>query len=439
MAYEDYMREMFALLEYEPSAEQWEIHRDQHRQKQVAGGERAGKSVVGAKEVLLAIPMSKLIWLVGNEYEVPRTEFEYLMMDLQQLGWLRESPSFPKQGECSMVTINGCRIVTKTAGEPKKLGREAPDLILVCEAAQIEHNAYLRLRGRIAEKRGRLVLTGTFEGSVGWYVDYWWRWQVPNDEDAKSFSLPSWSNLKIYPGGRNDPEILRLEAETPHDLFLERYAGKPCPPSLLVAREFNMELSVGIFPYNPKYPAEITVDPGYAGACAVELMQEMDQGLYITDEIYVEGVITEDIIKMCKLRPWWPAIKGGTIDVAGRAHPSTRAPVDIWYEQAKISLRSRKVHVEAGIDTLNTKLHVNSITGQPILHVDYRARGFIAECGGGRSPVYGGGAWLRDEHTKQPLKKNDHACKAIIYYVVDKYGYSSGKVKSKRKVFSYEV
>ena len=104
----------------------------------------------------------------------------------------------------------------------------------------------------------------------------------------------------------------------------------------------------------------------------------MDQALYIVDEIYAEGVITEDIIKMCKERPWWPAVKGGTIDVAGRAHPSTRAPIDIWREQAGLSLRSRKVHVEAGIDTLNTKLHINSSTGKPILYADYQRKGLYS-------------------------------------------------------------
>lgn len=434
MAFDDYRREVFSILGYEPSAEQWEIHRDQHRIKQVAGGERGGKSVVGAREVVLAAPFSRLIWLAGAEFDIPRTEFEYILNDLMKLHLISGAAndvSFPKQGQCSMQTFTGCKIVTKSCQDIQKLGMDAPDLILITESAQIEFDAYLRLRGRAAEKRAKLILTGTFEGSIGWYADYWNRWQAPNNEDAKSFSLPSWSNLKVYPLGRQDPEILRLEEQTPPDIFLERYAGVPCPPSGLMMKGFSNAIHVGEYSFDAELPVEVWVDPGYAGAHAVEVIQLKPDGVYVVDEIYKKDVITEDIINMCKARPWWDNCTGGVIDVAGRQHQATRAPVEIWKALAGKSMRSRKVHIEAGADTLQTYLHNQKI------YFNYNCKGIIAECGGGRSPVYGGGAWLRDENTGKPLAKNDHACKSIIYGLVDHFGYSSGRRRHKIKILEY--
>src|SRR5690606_39648731 len=67
-----------------------------------------------------------------------------------------------------------------------------------------------------------IFFSGTFEGAYGWYADLWNRWQGPNDDGGKSFSLPTWTNRAVYPGGREDPEIKRQESLMPPDLFQER-------------------------------------------------------------------------------------------------------------------------------------------------------------------------------------------------------------------------
>ena len=65
----------------------------------------------------------------------------------------------------------------------------------------------------------------------------------------------------------------------------------------------------------------------------------------------------------------------------------------------------------------------------PGILVDPKCRGFISECGGGKSPVEGGGIWMRNKDTLEPLKKHDHACKALIYYLANKYGFRGGEMK----------
>jgi hypothetical protein len=100
------------------------------------------------------------------------------------------------------------------------------------------------------------------------------------------------------------------------------------------------------------------------------------------------------------------------------------APVEIWLKEGGVSLRSEKVNIEDGIDLLRTHLKQHPITGKPGVLVDAKCKGFIAECGGGRSPVDGGGIWMRDKNTLKPLDRNNHSIKAFIYYLVNKFGYT---------------
>lgn len=429
---------IFEPLGYKPTELQLKVHNDLHRVKLITGGERGGKSFVGAKEAVLHVPLSKLIWLVANEYATCRPEFEYMMNDLTTLKLLiPKDISFPKEGACSFKTIDGCKVETKSADDFRKLGMVAPDFILVCEAAQIPYEAYLRLRGRIAEKRGKMVMTGTLESSLGWYPEYYLRGQAP-DDDFISFSLPSWSNSYVFPGGRNDPEILKLEEETPSDIFAERYGAVPCPPSGLIMKEFSNAIHVGDYQYDPHIPVEIAVDPGYGGAYAVEAIQIKESQPYLVDEIYLQGYTTEDIITIVKQKPWGNKVNAGAIDVAGKQHQAMAAPVEVWQGQMGLFLESRWVDVEGGIELLRTFLKVNPVTNRPKLYVNHSCKGFISECGGCKSPVSNGGAWIRDVNTGKIIDRNNHATKAVIYWLVNRFGYSANKYETDYgKVFDF--
>jgi len=422
----EYRRVLFEPLGYKPTELQGVVHEDQRRIKLITGGERAGKSYVGAKEALLAVPVSTLIWVVAQEYATCRPEFEYLVADLVELKLLRSADvSFPKEGACMFKAINGCKVETKSADDFRKLGMVAPDFILACEAAQMSYDAYLRLRGRIAEKRGRMLLTGTMEGSLGWYPEYYLRGQAP-DEEFRSFSLPSWSNQHVYPGGRQDPEILRLEAETPDDIFLERYAAVPCPPSGLIMKEFANAVHVGDYGYDPGCPVEIAVDPGYGGAYAVLAVQVKESIPYVVDEIYLHGYTTEDIITIMKQRPWGNAVNSGAIDIAAKQHQAMPAPIEVWQKHG-VTLQCKYVEVEPGIELMRTFLKVNPITNRPKIYFNHSCQGIISECGGGKSPIANGGAWTRDVNTGKIIDRNNHSLKAMTYWLVNRFGYTGSR------------
>ena len=423
---------IFRDLGYAPSPVQAEAHFHLSRLKLVAGGERGGKSLWSAMEMIGDWPNGSLYWLVGADYEQCRPEFGYIFDSLTRLNVIRDV-SFPKEGPLRLVLGTGAVIITHSAKEPEKLGREAPDGVLVCEAGLLSYEAFLRVRGRIAEKRGWLALSGSFESSLGWMPELYTRWQIDNPDDARSFSLPTWDNRVIYPGGRQDSEILALERTFPADRFQERFAGIPCAPTGLVLKEFRVTLHCGDYRFDPSLPVYLWVDPGYAGAYAVEVAQVKNDTIYIIDEVYEQGLTTEEVILVCETKEWWSKVIGGAIDIAGRQHQGMPSTEEIWKLKGRIILNSQSISVVDGIDRFRTFLKPDPITGRPHFFTNYNCRGLIAEMGGGVNPIQGLGMWrYKTDRTgaifsEMPDDKNNHACKAAIYGLVDRFGLAGGR------------
>lgn len=427
-------------LGYTPTVGQIPILGDDVSRKiLVAGGERGGKSSVGAMKVQSSPHKWDLVWLVGTTYDIPKAEFSYLIEWMDKLKQIKRL-SNPEKGGWTMELLGGERFTIKSADDPRSLGQEAPTMILMCEAALCDYETYMRLSGRIAEKRGLLIMTGTFEGSLGWYPELYERGQGYNEDGLKSYSLPTWSNSHIFPTGKDDPEIQRLEREMPRDRFMERHAGVPCKPSNIVIPEFRNAIHVKDIQFNPDIDVEIAVDVGYAAANPVLAIQVVDGKVNIFDEIYLKGYVTEEIIGLCKKKTWWGSVVDGAIDFAGRQHQGMPAPIEVWQRLGQIWLKSKKVDVEGMIDLTRTMFKVDPTTNQPDIFIAPRCHGIIAELGGGKSPVEGGGTWLRDLNTGKPINKNDHALKALGYWLVNRHGYTPRKYKSNYgKIFRRDI
>ena len=407
------------------------------RIKLVAGGERAGKSFLGALYVIAHLDEyneGDILWLVARDYERTRAEFSYLVDMFTKLGFLLKSSKRIDPGEIELV--NGIKIKTKSAQDHRSLAMEAPVGIVACEASQIDHEGFLRLRGRIAEKRGWLFLEGTFEGSVGWYPSMWEAWQpYPNNEGAKSFSLPSWTNRLVYPDGRYDEEMIALENLHSDDWFAARMAGKPAPPKGQVHHMFRNEIHVrGDVEYVPGEPVHLWVDPGYSqvtkSAYAVQAIQIIDQQVRVFDEVFEREMTTEDIIEICSTRPWWRDVQHGVIDIAAKNLGETR-PFDVWLQKGGVHMMTEKVGIMDGIERFNTFLKPDPINNMPKMLFSPRAKGVLSELGGGPNPfdgqvhVY---KWATDREGnvvgRTPRDAFNHGIKAITYGLVHNYGYS---------------
>ena len=416
------------------TAEQQPIILCNEREVLAAGGERAGKSFIAADYYNVRCGEGgELYWVVGKDYERCHEEFTYIAKGMLALGAVRaDDVHTPANGQWHMQLITGAVIKTWSLKDWLKVGFEAPDGIIVAEVAQITHTEYTRLCDRTAEKRGWVIGTGTFEGSLGWFPEIWKLYQLPG-QAGKSFSFPTWSNLIKYPGGYDDPEIQRLKAKYPKDYFLERFGGIPCPPKGLVFPEFRYLIHVKEMALDDT-PVYLWIDPGYAGAYAVEVIQLSGEFVNIVDEVYEQGLVTEQIIDICMHRPWWKLVGGGAVDIAARQHQAMPAVVEVWREKAALLLSSQSIEEAAGRERLHTFLTVNPIDHQPRLFIDPKCKGILSEFGAAPNPFTKEAApykWREDRIGvvvgQQPDDKNNHGIKAVIYGLIARFGYVTGK------------
>lgn len=441
-----------AALGHEWSAEQEALIMCTAREILGAGGERAGKSWVAAEYFNVRFPfVPDLVWLAGKDYERCHSEFEYIAQAMKQLEVVRaENIHTPKNGQWDMrLTLpteqdrdKQVLIKTWSLQDWLKVGSEAPDMVIICEVAQITLPEYRRLCDRTAEKRGTVIGTGTFEGSLGWYPETWKLYQLP-DQIGKSFSLPSWSNHTVYPLGFDDPEIQRLKAKYPEDYFNERFGAIPSPPQGIVFPEFRYLTHVKEMEVVDA-PVELWIDPGYAGAYAVEVVQMLNDTVRVVDEIYEQELVTEQVVDVCMQKPWWKLVNRAVIDIYAMQHHAMPAIAEIWLKKAGLAPVARKIEEAAGRERLHTFLTVNPIDHEPRFFVDPKCKGILSEFGVCPNPFTDEAApyrWKEDREGQtvgqHPDDKNNHAIKACIYGLVNKFGYAlkgGGKPRSKHQV-----
>ena len=422
---------LFSKVGFEPTEKQTPIIECRKRFILVAGGEQAGKSMIASKYLVsrfLETEEPGLYWLVAADYERTRAEFDYLVQDFATLGILAEVSKRVDPGR--IVLADGTRIETKSAKDPRTLAMRAPNGIIGCEASQLDMESFHRLRGRCAPKRGWLFLAGTFEGSLGWYPQLFQTWQY-GTSDEQSFSLPSYSNKYLYPEGKSDPEILKLKAMASDEFFMARIEGIPSPPQGLVFSEFRADIHISDrAEWSVGDPVYLWMDPGYAGAYAVEVVQEINGQVCVIDEIYEQGLITKEIIEIAQSRPWWKDVQGGVIDIAGYQHQAMSAPAEIWMEETGLYLSGQKIKINDGTERLKGFLKTDPQTNAPKLIINPKCEGILSEFGVVPNPFDGqtrAYRWKVDRDGnivgEQPDDKNNHGVKAVIYGLVDRFGY----------------
>src|SRR3990167_10553160 len=153
---------------------------------------------------------------VGNSYPLTKPEFTYLVDFTTRLGLCKRATKRVDPGVIELK--NGTIIETRGGDDPRSLVGQAVNGCLLCEGSQVDLETVYRMMERVAETGGWIAIGGTQEKSQPWYGRYYQLWRN-GAGDAKSYSLPSWSNTHIFPGGRQDPEILRMEREMPPEVF----------------------------------------------------------------------------------------------------------------------------------------------------------------------------------------------------------------------------
>ena len=428
----------WAKFGYLPGPEQLEIHNATHQLRQVAGGVGAGKSYSSAMDVLpfLLFPNTRT-WLIAADYERARPEFEYIRDALLALDFTTpEQVLFPRRGAAQITAINGSMLQTKSGTDVEAIAGWRPDCILCCEAAMLPSEILFKVFERASEKDAPILLSGTFEGSLGFYADLWRELQAPgNKHGGKSFSLPSWSNKTIYPGGRNDPKILKQEQRMPAELFAERFGGIPHKPSGLV---FDFDFAKHTAPveelYDPSLPVELAVDPATHAYPVLFVQRQRSGAVHILDELYMRNVIGQEVIPHVVVSRFWP-IADGVMDIAGAKRAGANKPqIEVWNtvlrELGETPIRWSYVHIDLEEQwryAISLRLNPPG-REEPLLkfashltteiNYDGTARGILGELRTYQwgPPVLGG------SERRRPRKFNEDALSGLGYFLVVHYG-----------------
>jgi hypothetical protein len=461
--YSDTWHELsWRLLKYAPNAAQQEItdwwFGGDGRFCLICGGERAGKSLTS---VALLLPLLMVkggnFWIVGPDYNQARVEFLYLYNALHGSGGedslIEGEPSMPQSGSqpWSMKFKWNATIRTRTSSEIQKLASEKIDGFLMVEAAQHLYEVWLKLSGRVAETRGFGILSGTLEKGLPWYADMLRRWKGDNEEGGRSFSLPTWSNTDIFPGGREDAEIRRLEATYPTELFLERFGAEPHGYHGSVLPVFAFERHVRRLEPVEGVPLELWCDPGTNCYCVL-FVQYVQPFAYVLERIYDRGAIDHDVIEKVKAHPYYALVPkatsgqtGGVIDIAAKQRSQGgRSQVQLWHELANISLASQYVFENDTIEVL--RMHLKGDDKGPWLLFNSNMANTRAPDGTALDVLAEPELWRWPERTfkqneaRRPIDKNNHAMKAIAYGLNWHTGFSLKKqaaVAHKRTIAKY--
>jgi hypothetical protein len=456
------------LLKYKPNAAQREITEawfgSDLRFLLICGGERAGKSLTS---VALLLPLlmvegveNPAFWIVGPDYRQARAEFEYIHKALVGKGSessLVAEASMPQSGSqpWSMKTKWGATIETRTSNEVQKLASFTVHGFLMVEAAQQLEDVWLKLRGRVAETRGWGILSGTLEDGLPWYADRLRRWKGPNEEFGKSFSLPTWSNTDIFPGGREDEEIKALEAGSNEEYFLQHYGAEPQGYHGAVLKEFSFDRHVKPLEMAEGWPVEVWIDPGRK-VYSVNFVQYIPPVAYVLDRIYDRTAIDHDVVDQAIAHPLFkfvPKVKdghrGGVIDIAGKTMGmGSRSQVQLWNDRAGVSMGHYYVFENDTIEILRAHLKGHWVEAregeekghwEPHLFFNSHMKNLRTPAGEALDVLAEPELWrypkrsFSQSEAVKPIDSNNHAMKAIAYGLNLHTGFSLKKHERQRQ------
>jgi hypothetical protein len=441
----------------------------------IVGGEQGGKSLILAMRFLKNWVIDRvkhpkfgdgmgpplLYWLIAASYGETIKEFTYIADALIEI-FGEGAVKFSKRVDPGYIELKfpderrpQLRLETKSATDITKLSKDSPHGVMMCEAAQMNFMIYERARGRVTPMDGWMLLAGTLEQEMGaWFRELGMAWES-GANDRKSFQLPSYTNVALYPGGRNDPKILAAEREQSDEWFLERIEGKPVPPrGLVFASEFRQDIHIQHQEYIPDLPIYVFEDPGYGSelshAHAIEVFQlvadylpngqpyEQLRGIF---EAYVHGKITADIIDSLMTQDWWKSPKFVYSDPWYKdQHHSMNSVSEVWLAKTGIVPGpDHRILVMPGIERMKSFLKVDPLTGKPRVTFDPSQKGIISEFGVGQNPLdgkYHPYRWKMDSdgvaYGQIPEQRYNDGISATICGLVGKFGYGFANPGQKR-------
>lgn len=284
-------RYIFKKLDYKPhSPDQYKIHNSQARFKALCCGRRYGKTVFGGKEMSAALlnpDVPGYYWIVGPKYSTGEKEFRVVYDDIvKKLRWgdrVKKQYNVA-QGQMRIEMPWGSILEVKSAERKDGLLGEGLRGVIMSECAQHDVDTWEQyVRPALADYKGWAIFSSTPKG-YNWFQGLYMLGQVSDDGLYESWRLPSWDNPIVYPGGREDPEILDMEKRMSKEYFDQEigaeftsYAGK-------IYTEFDKH-NITSIEYNPLWPNYWAFDYGWNNPfVCLDIQVDPEDNVYVWRE-----------------------------------------------------------------------------------------------------------------------------------------------------------
>ena len=446
----------------------------------MAAGRRLGKSEIGAHELDIEAVRTRFMlnylhdtssrrefWIVGPEYTDSEKEFRKHYNALKRMDAPFDKPGTyydAHSGDMQISLYKGKYLVIgKSAKHPERLVGEGLSGVIMAEAAKQKESTWTKyVRPTLADFGGWSIHSSTPEGK-NWFYELWRRGQDPSDTSWQSWRFGSWRNPHVYPGGATasglaklreaidrgvaitdrlkkdvgiDPEIVELMLDLSTETFNQEVAADFTEFAGRVFKNFDEEVHVGDFPYDPAMKTYACCDYGFTNPFVWLVLQEDWQGnVYVIDELYETGLTIDDAARMIvskglapgSLLEFFPdpAEPGDTL--ALERHLKVRANHNTGGEQ-KVRLR----YIREALKDRNPQLPVGDPNRHPKLQIDRRCVNLIREMQDYRYPDTS-----KDQKrnpSDKPLDKDDHAPEALGRFYRGHYGDPGGGPKGGARV-----
>jgi hypothetical protein len=383
-------RGYYRQIGYEPHPGQDLIHFTPARFKVVPNGRRWGKTLFGAREVepnafcpsaITGEP--QLGWIVGPQYSDSDKEFGLVYDSLRRAGVDRDSIKFVRNAESGNMHIKtkwGFELLGKSAGHPESLVGDGLDFVLMVEAGRHKRRTWGQyIRPTLSDKRGWAAFTGVPEGKSEHSLLYalFQRGLTPKAQKRgwRSWTMPSWTNTIIFPGGRTDPEILDAEDDLTSDEFDRQYGAKFSEKTGVVMQEWNDEDHLGDFSYKTDWPLYMAVDYGFTNPFVVLWIQVGPWGeIRVIKEQRYNRLDTEEVAADIM------ATVPGYVRVCERLFPDPAEPDDTRTLERKLripaygntggEIKNRLALIRRALKVRNVDLPVGHPDRFPTLQID---------------------------------------------------------------------
>lgn len=283
---------LFERLGYTPHEHQLKIHNSEARFLIPCCGRRFGKSIVAGHEITWrAMQPDQYIWIVGPTYRLGEKEYRVVYDDFKRklnIPKMRASNNV-KQGDMRIELPWNTVIEVVSAEKPDGLVGEGLNFVCMSEAALHAQSTWDMYVGpALADNRGSAIFPSTPRGN-NWYKGLYQLGHDPSASDFQAWRFPTWFNTIKFPGGEDNPELLRIKSQVSEHYWKQEYAAEFTAREGKIYKHWDdTKHVINNYKYNPGWVNWLAIDFGFAAPFACyDIQVDPDDNVYVWREYQV--------------------------------------------------------------------------------------------------------------------------------------------------------